>query len=60
MPLCDQIACYVPTEKPMSIRPVKSQCSRQEELASGSDAQWVPWNGGPKCLSTALFAFRSP
>ena len=60
MPLCDQIACYVPTEKPMSIRPVNSQCSRQEELASGSDAQWVPWNGGPKGLSTRLFAFRSP
>ena len=29
LPLCDQIACYVPTEKPMSIRPVNSQCSRQ-------------------------------
>ena len=32
LPLCDQIACYVPTEKPMSIRPVNSQCSRQYEL----------------------------
>ena len=26
LPLCDQIACYVPTEKPMSITPVNSQC----------------------------------
>ena len=60
LPLCDQIACYVPTEKPMSIRPVNSQCSRQKELASGSDAQRVPWNVGPKCLSTGLFAFPSP
>ena len=59
LPLCDQIACYVPTEKPMSIRPVNSQCSRQWELASGSDAQRVLWNGGPKCLSTGLFGFPS-
>ena len=44
----------------MSIRPVNSQCSRQQELASGSDAQRVPWNGGPKGLSTGLFAFPSP
>ena len=29
----------MPTEKPTSIRPVNSQCSRQQELASGSDAQ---------------------
>ena len=60
LPLCDQIACYVPTEKPMSIRPINSQCSRQQELASGSDAQRVPWNSGPKGLSTGLFAFPSP
>ena len=52
--------CYVPTELPMSIRPVNSQCSRQKELASGSNAQMVPWNGGPKCLSAGLFAFSSP
>ena len=60
LPLCDQIARYVPTEKPMSIRPVNSLCSRQQELASGSDAQQVPWNGGPNCLSTGLFSFASP
>ena len=29
LPLCDQIASYVPTEKPMPIRPVNSQCSCQ-------------------------------
>ena len=39
----------MPTEKPMSIRPINSQCSRQQELASGSDVQRVHWNGGPKC-----------
>ena len=50
----------MPTEKPMSIRPVNSQCSRQQELASGSDVQRVQWNGGPKCLSTGLFVFPSP
>ena len=27
-------------------------CSRQWELASGSDAQRVLWNDSPKCLST--------
>ena len=50
----------MPTEKPMSIRPVNSQCSRQQELASGSDVQRVPWNGGPKCLSTGLSLFPLP
>ena len=44
----------------MSISPVYSRCSRQKELASGSDAQRVPWNIGPKCLSTGFFAFQSP
>ena len=43
----------------MSIRPVNCQCSRQQEFASGSDARRVPWNGGPKCLSTGLFALPS-
>ena len=48
------------TKKPKSISPVYSRCSRQKKLASGSDAQRVPWNVGPKRLSTGLFAFPSP
>ena len=50
LPLCEQIACFVPTVKPTLIRPVNSHCSDQQELASGSDAQRVLWNGTPKCF----------
>ena len=59
LPLCEQIACFVPTVKPMLIRPVNSHCSDQQELASGSDAQQVLWNGTPKCLSTGIFPLPS-
>ena len=55
-----QIACYVPTKKVMSIKPVNSQCSRQQELASESGVQWVLWNSGPKGWSSALPGFPSP
>ena len=37
----------------MLIKPFNHhQCSGQQELASESDARRVPWNGGPKGLST--------
>ena len=32
LPPCDQIACYMLTKQPMSIRPVNSQCSRHRSL----------------------------
>ena len=50
LPLCDQIACHVPTEKPISIRPVNSQCSRQEELGTAV----------PKVCPQAFWLFPLP
>ena len=59
--------CHFEIKSRATCRP-KSRCQSDlstvsvpaNKLASGSDAQRVPWNGGPKCLSTGLFAFPSP
>ena len=49
-----QIACYVPTKKTMSIKPSTVSVLANRSL---NQNQRVPWNGGPKGLSTE-FVYR--